>query len=206
MTTAWRRWAQGGDDGDDGGVHDGEETGEHEAAHAADRWALFLEDDVDWHHELKGRPEAIADALAQGLPLAQEDGIAVLGWCEPGFNKAGADWWWSDAVAVRRGNGMCAHAVALTRWRAATLETELELFRTGEADKDVHIDVLLHRWIHKGEGSRFSSWGGVYLLGSNLTVLSASPNATGSPAAMVGMLYQDRARHASHTEAPIRGY
>jgi len=42
--------------------------------------------------------------------------------------------------------------MALTRWRAASLAHELALFKTGDVQQDVHIDILIRQWIRKGEG------------------------------------------------------
>jgi hypothetical protein len=141
------------------------------------------------------------------------------------------DFWVSDKVQVRRGNGMCAHAYAMTRWRAATLARELFVFETDDEASDVHIDTLLRNWIRKGEGNHFGSRGGVYLLGANLSITSPSPpsasEAAGGPRSpththththqsshggpltqsipigtrMAGLLYQDRSRHTSHVES-----
>ena len=196
MKSAWLDWAYAGV-GD--GV-DGEEGG------GDNEWALFLEDDVDWHPDVKDRREAIADALAFGLQVAQKEGLAVLGWCEPQLGKL--DFWHSEAVVVRRGNGMCAHAMAMTRWRAAMLYDELSLFRSWFASRDVHLDILLQQWIRRGEGRDFGSWGGVYLVGANLSVSVANEpenrdsgttrmNRDSGITRMSGLLYQDRKRHRS---------
>ena len=167
----------------------------------AEQWAFFLEDDVDWHPAIKDKPQAIAAALSRGLEVAQKEGFAMLGWCEAKLGNF--DHWYSDDVVVRRGNGMCAHALAMTRWRAATMEKELNIFRTNSAD-DVHIDVLLRQWIRKGQGRDFGICGGVYLLGANLTISSGPPGG-GVIANMVGLLFQDRARHASHVHlSPVK--
>ena len=69
----------------------------------------------------------------------------------------GLDHWYSDAVVVRRGNGMCGHAMAMTRWRAGSLAAELSAFRNWDLEQDVHIDVLLRQWIRKGEGNDFAT-------------------------------------------------
>jgi hypothetical protein len=194
MTDAWQHWAQHGLGSDRPGHS-------HDEMHEADEWAFFLEDDVDWHPEIKDRPDAISAALMQGLRLAQKDGLAILGWCEPKF--APFDHWRSEAVVVRRGNGMCGHAMAMTRWRAGSLAAELSTFRTGDVEMDVHIDVLLRQWIRKGEGGDFGSLGGVWLLGANLTITSPPPGVPSVqvPANMAGLLFQDRASHHSHTQA-----
>jgi len=115
----------------------------------------------------------------------------------------------------------------MTRWRAATLARELFVFKTGDEASDVHIDILLRQWIRKGEGNHFGSWGGVYLLGANLSITSppSAAEAAGRPrslshthtkqsshgalltqsipigARMAGLLYQDRSRHTSHVES-----
>ena len=39
-----------------------------------------------------------------GLHLAKKDGLAVLGWCESQLGPM--DYWLSDSIIVRRGNGM----------------------------------------------------------------------------------------------------
>jgi hypothetical protein len=168
---------------------------EEEAMPEAEQWAFFLEDDVDWHPAIKDKPQAIAAALSRGLEVAQKEGFAMLGWCEAKLGNF--DHWYSDDVVVRRGNGMCAHALAMTRWRAATMAAELDIFRTNSAE-DVHIDVLLREWIRKGEGSHFGTGGGGYLLGANLTIQSGPPGDS-EIAKMVGLLFQDRVRHVSHT-------
>jgi hypothetical protein len=199
MRAAWLDWAQDADGQDKGDVGTGGSSsgargggGEGRAnasgRHPANEWALFLEDDVDWHPEVKGRRDVIAVALGRGLQLAQRDGLAMLGWCEPQYGQL--DFWHSQDVVVRRGNGMCAHAMALTRWRAAILADELALFKTQDPDKDVHIDILLRAWVRKGEGAGFGSWGGVYLLGANLTISSAPLDTPGPPTRMAGLLYQ----------------
>jgi hypothetical protein len=238
MLAAWQHWAHdsqsdGGDRDEGGGAsHVSRDEGGGSAvgpASGAEEWAFFLEDDVDWHPSLKGRPHAIADALAYGLGIAQKEGLAALGWCEPQYGPM--DFWVSDKVQVRRGNGMCGHAYAMTRWRAATLARELFVFKTGDEASDVHIDILLRQWIRKGEGNHFGSWGGVYLLGANLSITSPSPpsasEAAGGPRSpththtnthqlshgapltqsipigtrMAGLLYQDRSRHTSHVKS-----
>jgi hypothetical protein len=228
MKAAWQDWGKGGGGGKGGGIagwrrrrkeeeeeccliretamHGGGERGEaeeeeEEVMPEAEQWAFFLEDDVDWHPAIKDKPEAIAAALSRGLQIAQKEGLAVLGWCEAKLGDF--DHWYSDDVIVRRGNGMCAHALAMTRWRAATMEKELNIFRTNSAD-DVHIDVLLRQWIRKGQGRDFGICGGVYLLGANLTISSGPPGG-GVIANMVGLLFQDRARHASHVHlSPVK--
>jgi len=42
--------------------------------------------------------------------------------------------------------------MAMTRWRAASLACEHALFKTGDVQQDVHIDILMREWIRKGEG------------------------------------------------------
>ena len=187
MKSAWLDWAYAGV----GGEVVGEEGG------GDDEWALFLEDDVDWHPDVKDRREAIADALAFGLQVAQKEGVAVLGWCQPQLGRL--DFWHSEAVVVRRGNGMCAHAMALTRWRAAMLYDELNLFRSWYAHQDVHLDILLRQWIRRGQGRDFGSLGGVYLVGANLSVSVANEpeNRDSGITRMSGLLYQDRKHHRS---------
>jgi hypothetical protein len=132
---------QAGDDDDQDCGHQDDWS---DAEDDSDSWALFFEDDISFHPEIRHDPDAIYSAIQRGFELGQRDGFVYLGICHGHVPKLG----WSetccsranmskdssstpafdcrevhtlDAIRIQRGCGSCLHAYALSKHRAQTL-------------------------------------------------------------------------------------
>lgn len=175
-----------------------------------DSWALFLEDDVEFHPEVRGRPDLIYSIISEVVHLAHEVGFAYLGLCQPDF-LPGDDQWVNQhcdrsklpVVKSTKNNimyvvgcGHCAHAYVMTKWRSKIMWNTLmsrnltypsfcdrELLFPGRhrlSDNIQRLFMDVHLYCWSVEISELH---GAWLAGANLS--SSIPGH-------VGIMYQER--------------
>ena len=92
-----------------------------------DDFAFAFEDDIALHDDLSHA--AARAAILRGLDLARHEGLLFMGVCETEF-APDAPATWLGTVEFRKCAGLCTHALAVTKRKAATLVA------------DVHASVL----------------------------------------------------------------
>jgi hypothetical protein len=172
-------------------------------------WALFLEDDVSFHPNVRGNKDLARQIARETLSLARDQGFAYYGMCrthpvDPQWNTQACiegqpvHKHAKNEVLYVAGCGQCAHAYLMAKWRAKTMWTELssrqytlpskcdrknqpngEKHRLSDADEAIYMDVHLYCW-----ATEVSTLPGAWLAGANWS----SPLDYGH----LGVLYQER--------------
>ena len=157
------------------------------SAHMADDdFAFAFEDDIALHDDLSHA--AARAAILRGLYLARHEGLLYLGACEAEL-APDAPATRLGAVEFRKCIGLCTHALAVTKSRAATLVADVHASVLADmAEKGYDslpfgytIDQMLRVHMRRNNGT--------WLVGANL----ASPQR----ALEFGAFYQDKWRTRS---------
>lgn len=106
-----------------------------------DSWRLFFEDDADIHPKLK-RSE-MKYAIQKGMELAANDGIIFLGICRP-LDCEGEVALGKLNITAARCTGICAHALAFTKWKARIILSYIdELLKPGNSHRGDNFDAMI---------------------------------------------------------------
>ena len=154
----------------------------------AEDWALFLEDDIEFHPTIKDNQHKILLAIQEGLELGKADGFVYLGVCN---GKTGTMGWKAaccpkqeileihhhhyincsavelNGIVYQRGCGSCIHAYAMTRWRAKTLyETVVPFPNKYGHPESIYLDFNIRMWNSLESGLEVNV--PLWVVGSNL--------------------------------------
>lgn len=166
-------------------------------------WAVFLEDDSVFHPSYHNKTDLVRRAVQNLFELGKGDGFVYLGicpyppvkpdWsegmCAPNHVKTSVH----DGIFFAKGCGVCAHAYALTKWKAGRFWSEISIRKyssdyslcnpPGQKKQHVHrlsnpsqrnyLDVHLYCWTMESR-----PFNGVWIAGANLS--------------HSGIMYQDR--------------
>lgn len=106
-----------------------------------DSWRLFFEDDADIHPKLK--QSEMKYAIQKGMELAANDGIIFLGICRP-LDCEGKVALGNLNITAARCAGICAHALAFTKWKARIILSYIdELLKPGNSHRGDNFDAMI---------------------------------------------------------------
>jgi hypothetical protein len=140
-------------------------------------WRFFFEDDISLHPSLT--PDQAKEILANGLALAEDDGVVYLGICGPHCVEPVEPLGYG--YDAERCSGACAHAFGFRRWKASQFLLHMDNLVIESPDPHVesmYFDRLLVAYalqVHR-----------IWVIGSNLQ----SPTKDGYD--HYGILFQDR--------------
>lgn len=145
---------------------------------AMETWRFFFEDDIAMHPNVTA-PRA-RTILANGVNLAEKEGVVYLGICGPICVEA---WVLEEGVEAARCAGTCAHAFGFQRWKAAEFLTDMSaLTMTGGHASPVVLGFFFDRYLFEYANQVRKIW----VIGSNLKSPVQSVNGH------YGLLFQDR--------------
>ena len=147
-------------------------------------FALVVEDDISLHDDLSA--STARRAILHGFEVARSDGWMYLGICQTRCANESKH----EGVAFAKcGSGVCSHAIAVTKHKAATLLKDVHTAMLDFVDKYEEypgghsMDRLLSNYAEYGMN-------GTWTVGTNLVAPVESRNGRGA----IGLFYQDRAR------------
>lgn len=150
-------------------------------------FAIIVEDDVTLHDDLS--VSAARAAILHGFDLARSDGWLYLGICQ---TRCKNESWFGEVSFAKCGGGVCSHAIAVTKHRAATLIQDLHTSMVEDHlswAKDYPGAHSMDRMLSNYADYRNGTW----VVGTNLNAPAESETELKS----IGLFYQDRARFHS---------
>jgi hypothetical protein len=159
------------------------------AAPDPNEWGFFFEDDIAIHPRVEN---PLCDVLA-GTLMAASDGIFYLGICPTSCSSFSTTTPPELGRTFKRCAGNCAHAFAMTRWKAKMI-MDMEIFHNLQKKYSSHrsnhyFDRALFFY-----GYRMSP---VLVLDSNLIHYELSHDKKTNVTAFIGMMIQDRHKFKS---------